>query len=87
MGCIFDAAECPELKPLDLYKSGQYTAAKGEPVNWNCSSGCSTVFTPHDGVEDLTLDLNIEQDIVTIRFRRDGKDVVERWRVRGRQSH
>jgi len=84
-GCA-DEPGCGEPDEIEYFSSGEYSAPAGAPVNHYCSPGCGTVFTPHDGVDDFNMDLDLAQDIATITYTRDGKQVVERWRITSRTS-
>ncbi|MBI4954024.1 MAG: hypothetical protein HY908_18520 [Myxococcales bacterium] len=85
--CEGDGPGCREPAPLDYFQSGSYTSPGGEAVDWFCTSGCSAVLPPHDGVGPLALALDLASDTVTVSYLRQGKAVVETWRVTSRASH
>ena len=88
--CLDDGTDtgggCPEPEPIAYFQSGDYASEAGSPTDSTCESGCSVVFTPHEGVEDFAMSLDLEAETATITFLRDGVAVVERWRISSRES-
>ena len=81
-----DEGDCPFPEPLDYFTSGDYTAPGGTPVDWYCESDCSATFIPHVGVAHLDMTLDLEAQLATISYTRDGVAVVERWNITERRS-
>ncbi len=75
---------CPELRLTGLIASGEYEADSGGAESRYCAKDCDVVFPPHDGVHDLKLEVDLDGESVEIIYMRDGKRVVERWRI---ESH
>src|SRR5687768_17711314 len=70
---LFRSGSCPEPKLIDHLRAGTYTSPGGAPVDWFCTSGCGTVFQPHDGVTNLKLTIDHEHARVLVKYTRDRK--------------
>lgn len=86
VGCDDGGGSCGQPPEVEYFESGEFTSEGGTPVDYYCSAGCSTVFTPHDGGEDFGMELDLEENVATISYTRDGTAVVERWTVASRAS-
>ncbi len=84
--CGDSGGKCPEPKPLNYFTSDSFTAPEGAAVNWYCNQDCGVVFEPHDGVGPLALDIDMEAERVTITYERDGKTIVEKWKITSRKN-
>jgi hypothetical protein len=84
--CELDGGSCPEPQPLDYFASGTFHAPGGDPIDYYCTSGCSAVFTPHDGVDDLEMELDMEASVAIIRYVAGGQQIEERWTITRRES-
>lgn len=86
-GCLeTGGGSCPEPKEYQFFESGSYSSPGGAPSDYYCNDNCGAVFSPHEGVTDLKLELNVEQNAAIIRYMRDGKEIVEKWKVTSRAS-
>jgi hypothetical protein len=86
LGCEASGGDCPKPEPLDYFRTGSYAAPGGEATDYYCTTGCSAVFAPHDGVDPLDMHLDLENNVAIISYTRDGKRIEERWRIASRSS-